>query len=105
MKNGKPLNATEMTNKNMKVTQKTKTRKGKSQQFPNSLKSTKNNDVSHTQDTNIRRSQQGRDKPNSSNNTSVTNAFNLTFIGHSINGFGSDLTFLWTIAQTKESTL
>ncbi|RGB37978.1 hypothetical protein C1646_665738 [Rhizophagus diaphanus] len=79
-----------MTNKNMKVTRKTKTRKGKSQQFPNSLKSTKNNNASHTQDTNIRRSQQGQDELNSSNNTSVTNAFNLTFIGHNTNGLGSD---------------
>ncbi|CAB4403292.1 unnamed protein product [Rhizophagus irregularis] len=79
-----------MTNKNTKVTQKTKTRKGKSQQFPNSLKNIKNNDASHTQDTNIRRSQQGQDEPNSSNNTSVTNAFNLTFVGHNINGLGSD---------------
>jgi hypothetical protein len=79
-----------MTNKNTKVTRKTKTRKGKSQQFPNSLKNIKNNDASHTQDTNIRRSQQGQDEPNSSNNTSVTNAFNLTFIGHNINGLGSD---------------
>ncbi|CAB4391954.1 unnamed protein product [Rhizophagus irregularis] len=76
----------------MKVTQKTKTRKGKgkSQQFPNSLKNIKNNDASYIQNTNIRCSQQGQDEPNSSNNTSVTNAFNLTFIGHNINGLGSD---------------
>jgi hypothetical protein len=56
--NSKLLNSTEMTNKNTKVMRKTKTRKGKSQQFPNSPKNIQNNDASYTEDTNTKHSQQ-----------------------------------------------
>ncbi|GES94273.1 exodeoxyribonuclease III [Rhizophagus clarus] len=90
MANNKLLNSTEMTNKNTKVTRKTKTRKGKPQQFPNSPRNTQNNDASHIQDTNIRHSQQRQDELNINGGASVTNTFNLTFMGHNINGLGLD---------------
>ncbi|GES89606.1 Down syndrome cell adhesion molecule-like protein Dscam2 [Rhizophagus clarus] len=90
MANNKLLNSTEMTNKNTKVTRKTKTRKGKPQQFPNSPRNTQNNDASHIQDTNIRHSQQRQDELNINGGASVTNTFNLTFMGHNINGLGPD---------------
>jgi exonuclease III len=80
-----------MTNKNTKNMRKTKPGKGKFQQIQNSPKNIqKNNDVSHTQDTNIRRAQQGQDKHIFNSNTNVTNTFNLTFMGHNINSLGPD---------------
>src|SRR4051794_14284578 len=98
-----------MTNKNMKDTRKTKTRKEKFQQiqkFPKNIQ--KNNNASHTQDMNIRHAQQGQDEHNSNSNTNVTNAFNLTFMGHNINRFGPDnfkLNILMDYCTNKEADI